>query len=1295
MTKIAPWMIIIFMLLVSVSYSQTYVSGKVEGIWTKSNSPYIVTDDIYVSNGSWEKLEIEPGVEVRFSSNTRFTINGKLFAKGTAEDSIKFISNHPDSTWKGLRFEFKWLSNKAELEYIVVSNATDNGIYVANADYGEFIIKNSTLRNNNHWNTGGLFAWKSYFIVKDCVFDGNSSDNINALLVRDSKVKLINCMFKNNYNGNGLLGCSGEDSELYVYNSIFYNNSNDINISTTTKLRLINCTIYDNVNHSFEGETFIENTIIRNHTGLEYDSTKCSIRYSNIEGGTAGIGNIDEKPLFADAQNGDFQLQTNSPCINAGNSASIYNDEDGSRNDMGAFGGSGIYIYPDTLNYGLAGKGQAKVDSVHILNARTTPFTITSYTFSDPTNFIAALALPDTVYPLSEKNIKLTFKPNTTGQITEKIILTSPDIPGADSLTIHLKGRAGYWSGEVWGTWSRSNSPIILGGDILIPSGSLLKIEPGVIVKVDTNLAGPSAEIVAEGTFVAVGTENDSILFTVTGEKSPGMWDGIDLRLVSSTNSSMNTKSLSPDLDNDEMTQILNTENDNTSPTEFPRKNLSGENTNNSQSTNSNADGTAILRYCIIEYAKTGITVKHSNVSIENSTIRHNSDHGIHWDGNERYIGGELKNSTVSNNGQWGIYCAAFCFDTGGEASPLITGNTITDNTEGGIYVLADGWVPSGYVSRLKSATASPDIESNFIVNNTGFGIKCYAGGDWEQGIPFNAYRKAFTNPTIKNNIIADNTRGLSATEAWGENPSYADNIRFDQNTFWENSEYDILASDSAKLLISNSIIWNSNANHIQQTDGGQAMICYSDLPFEIAGEGNISEAPQFSNAQTHDFSLTYLSPCIDTGHPDSTADTDGTRADMGALYYHQSISDFALSSPENDTTISTLWTEFKWQLPATAGNEPLKFVLLYSPASTFADSNTVLIEDIETNSYMVRDSLQDLSTYYWKVLTQNPWGMQKWCLQTWQFTINTDTIAPSISTLPEITFNEDDSLKMPIDFWFGYIEDNRWPDSTLSVNLNSGEFVTVATTKDSCHFKTKISNWFGRDTLNLTVADSSGLTNRANFVVHVKSVNDAPAINELPDSLNIKSDSTVVLELWNFTSDIETPDSLLQFDFDAIYDQPVTDDSLFWNFDEGTGILSLKSMNYKGQVHFSISAMDDSFATATDTIIINITYPTHVEGTDKTLPTVFRLHQNYPNPFNPTTSISYDLPKSCDVIIEVYNANGQKVKTLVNGRKMAGSHRVKFDAIDENGTPISSGIYFYILKAGDFRAIKKLTLIK
>ena len=94
-------------------------------------------------------------------------------------------------------------------------------------------------------------------------------------------------------------------------------------------------------------------------------------------------------------------------------------------------------------------------------------------------------------------------------------------------------------------------------------------------------------------------------------------------------------------------------------------------------------------------------------------------------------------------------------------------------------------------------------------------------------------------------------------------------------------------------------------------------------------------------------------------------------------------------------------------------------------------------------------------------------------------------------------------------------------------------------------------------------------------------------------------------------------------------------------------------------------------------------------------IPLTYSISQNYPNPFNPLTSISYEIPKESIVRISVYNLRGQKVADLVSEMHPAGYHNVMWNSMDMSGKSVSSGMYIYTIQADNFRAVKKMVLMK
>jgi hypothetical protein len=101
--------------------------------------------------------------------------------------------------------------------------------------------------------------------------------------------------------------------------------------------------------------------------------------------------------------------------------------------------------------------------------------------------------------------------------------------------------------------------------------------------------------------------------------------------------------------------------------------------------------------------------------------------------------------------------------------------------------------------------------------------------------------------------------------------------------------------------------------------------------------------------------------------------------------------------------------------------------------------------------------------------------------------------------------------------------------------------------------------------------------------------------------------------------------------------------------------------------------------------------------GTDPgaVTPAILTLSQNYPNPFNPETTISFDLAEQVPVTLGIYNLKGQLVRSLIHETKAQGQHSIVWNGMDENGRPVSSGIYFYKIRAGKYSSSRKMVLMK
>jgi hypothetical protein len=94
--------------------------------------------------------------------------------------------------------------------------------------------------------------------------------------------------------------------------------------------------------------------------------------------------------------------------------------------------------------------------------------------------------------------------------------------------------------------------------------------------------------------------------------------------------------------------------------------------------------------------------------------------------------------------------------------------------------------------------------------------------------------------------------------------------------------------------------------------------------------------------------------------------------------------------------------------------------------------------------------------------------------------------------------------------------------------------------------------------------------------------------------------------------------------------------------------------------------------------------------------PDDYQLEQNYPNPFNPSTNITFDLPLDKRISLKIFNSLGQEVKTLIDNQDYPqGSHTVLWHATDNNGNPVSSGVYVYKLIFGNFSKSRNMSLVR
>ena len=129
--------------------------------------------------------------------------------------------------------------------------------------------------------------------------------------------------------------------------------------------------------------------------------------------------------------------------------------------------------------------------------------------------------------------------------------------------------------------------------------------------------------------------------------------------------------------------------------------------------------------------------------------------------------------------------------------------------------------------------------------------------------------------------------------------------------------------------------------------------------------------------------------------------------------------------------------------------------------------------------------------------------------------------------------------------------------------------------------------------------------------------------------------------------------------------------------------------LNVTGRIYIVWKSFGGGKTHCFDDVVLSLS--SSVSSNENGIPDMFKLEQNYPNPFNPQTAIGFSLLAVGNVSLKVFDILGREVATLINNEELhAGKHEIEFDA-----SKLSSGIYFYQLRGGNFSETKKMLLLK
>lgn len=885
-------LIILFLLFnlsfISVQCQNTIVKDSIFGILHKESSPYIINKQIIVPQDS--VLIIEAGCKIIFQDQGCLLVDGRMQAEGTKSQNIEFKG---DENWNSFQIYLLYPQYKNEKFVSKFKYCKMDSIYSIYAKH-DVVIDSCTFTNC----TMGFFLEEGTLQVNNSVFHHNKT----ALSLNGTS-NINNCLFYKNENTHPRSG-------VMV-----------INAHGKVKYTLKNNTIVDNksqaivIEGSF-GEVEVCNSILRNNSSSIIQNNVqdvANVRYSNIQGGWKGEGNIDEEPKFIDPPNGDYHLSwlnypirdnSMSRCIDSGDPFSG-EDIDGSKLDLGAFS----FFQKNFEKIPIA---DFKVDTNFISIGETVKFKNNSLflekTYSCLWNFgdgsTSTEINPSHSYQKNgsfDVSLLITNSKGNYNTLIYKDYISV--VTTIDDLTVE-------------GIWTKEKSPYLIKNSIEIQKNHQLVVEPGVRTIFDKNVV-----MNINGKLLCKGTPKERIIFISTDHywdfkpkelKWKG-WKG----LVFGKNTEYATASILSYMD---LQYVYNYGWSSSSLTNCAvmiksHNGLRIENTNiancssltTTQDFNYNRIGGAVtcidsknvkIKNCYFENCKSenggAICAVNSELFVDSCKFINNGA----LNGTAAFIQRckfVFNYNFVSNNNYFAFVPANLM--VGGTLAVNSSKGEIIGNIIDGNYSKATGGISSGD-SKLQ-------ISSNIISNNSS---EYRSSGIYSRT----------DSIVIVNNIINNNKQSPLISQ-WGggmciSNSSYCYIVN---NTIVNNFAVagggGIYLDQSYKVVTQNNIIFNNKPNNYQEYKR------YENPKSDYIFSNNYLNDPYFSNYTSNDFNILSGSPCIDGGDMNimefefpkldvlGSPRISNNKIDIGAYEYQQISTDSNYSYLKDEKSFSLL----------------------------------------------------------------------------------------------------------------------------------------------------------------------------------------------------------------------------------------------------------------------------------------------------------------------------------------------------------------------------------------------------
>ncbi|MBN3034802.1 MAG: C10 family peptidase [Bacteroidales bacterium] len=508
-------------------------SHHLNGTWTAAGSPYYIDFDHYVDAGSL--FTIEPGAEIIFRGRYRLEVRGRLLAQGQASDSIIFTAPDPAIGWLGVRFEdtentsgdtsrlsFCLLENGNAHHDWIISNNDHYGGAIACGNSGNVVISNCLIRNSFAWSGGGGISLRdsSDAVVKDCTIEHNTAAIGGGMYITSSAPRLDRLIISANeamYSNGGGISCHTAAPRItrsdILYNDAKYGGAIGAYHSDMVCDSLLMCQ-----NSGIDG-----GGIYLFDGSLELSGSKVFANHASSCGGAllaAGGATVAVKRCLVydnDAVKGgamalyDVQAELTHNTVYDNNASDtcggiLVNNTTGSilncilwenHPDQIVSQAANVSVIYSDIQGGWDGTGNINTDPE----------------FQDGMLYYFNLTWPEYPMPDGGKSPCIDTGDPSSPQDPDNTRADMGALPFYQNYT-NLSG------GTISGTLTCANSPYFVTGDLIVPSGETLELEPCVCLMFQGHY-----ELKVNGTLIADGTPASRIIFaasdTVTG------WEGI------------------------------------------------------------------------------------------------------------------------------------------------------------------------------------------------------------------------------------------------------------------------------------------------------------------------------------------------------------------------------------------------------------------------------------------------------------------------------------------------------------------------------------------------------------------------------------------------------------------------------------------------------------------------------------------------------------------------------------------------------------------------------------------------